>query len=442
MDLKKAINEYKKNLDLLNAEKSASIDDLINVLISRDLVQDYLRKESHSIDSQSLSKIKDTDSDLKDAIKKHKKLINENYENLICLREIKLVSSESWWWSFKQPVHILDILDPILNLFTLFCLGFSFALSIEMISRLIGGEGDFILSIFAAIQASLTLWIGKTFLTDSPGEALGKIINRVFKWAKINRHYHAELSFLMALIIAVITFFSHTFFMPLFSTYHINKGNDARRENNIAKSFSRYQKAVNIDPNNIEAIHYLGELYDELSISNKAKEVYEKAMLEDYIAAYNNLSRLLIKEGKYSDAFQLASKALKIAPEKRKEEPTRYPETKYLEDRYASFKNLGWARFMLGNNQEAIDYFKLAIAEGKKLNHKNAAANCLLAEALEVELNNSENSENQANISINEIITEWRRCEDNANPKRADEVEWLRKAKKRIKYLRLKKKEN
>lgn len=441
MALNTAIEIYEEHLKTLSDDTSPEPNMIIDVLIARDYVHDCLQQEASSINIDVLKTIKGLDNDLKIQLKKNEKLISQNFLELEEFKQLKSPLPKAWWWKFKKPVHILDKFDWLFDLGTLFCLGFSFSITIEIISRILEGEGDLLLSLVAAFQASVTLWIGKTFFTKSPGKIINTITQKMFNLTTISKHLYAEISFIIALIIAILTFIFRLVFIPYLSYIQNQKGIDNFQKNNISKAFYNFQKAINLNPQNIEAKYRLGELYDRISITQTAKKLYELGIIEEYVTAYNNLGRLLIKEQKYEQAFQLLKQGIYLADKAHEYNP-KYNTEYYHKDKYSLLKNLGWVRYKQGYNDQSLSYLEAAVIYEQKLSDKRAAANCLLAKVLETDLTNNTNIVESTNSSqIDEIIKQLTLCEDKAKQQKSrvtPEIEVLaNRAEEKINELKI-----
>ena len=149
----------------------------------------------------------------------------------------------------------------------------------------------------------------------------------------------------------------------------------------------------------------LGILYEELYDWEKARDAYEQAIQRGMAEAYNNLSRLDIKEGNYENAVDRLLRGLQLA---------RADEVKY-----SLHKNMGWARLKQGRYEDATAHLQEAI----KLDNSQtkAAAHCLLAQVWE------HTGREEASL------IEWEYCLGDASSHRTpEEDEWIAMARERI----------
>lgn len=131
-----------------------------------------------------------------------------------------------------------------------------------------------------------------------------------------------------------------------------------------------YEELFKLEPNIWEGHYNLGNFYEAQNKNDLAEQQYKLAIKysnNQATNAVNNLSRLKILQGKYSEAVQLAIEGLKNTPDS------------YTQWRAALYKNLGWARFMQKNYPEADKYLQKAF----ELDSQRVDVYCLLAKTKE-----------------------------------------------------------
>lgn len=132
--------------------------------------------------------------------------------------------------------------------------------------------------------------------------------------------------------------------------YHYQKAESLRRRQQYEKAAEEYERAIQADPKQIQALLDLGDLmlrleraqrariyyekaqqsfpesakpllkmgnyYMNLKQSDKAREYYRKALDKDpqYVEAYNNLAVLDMQERKYAEATKLLDEIIKLDP--------------------------------------------------------------------------------------------------------------------------------
>jgi serine/threonine protein kinase len=142
-----------------------------------------------------------------------------------------------------------------------------------------------------------------------------------------------------------------------------------------------YNKAIQLNPNIYAAYYNLGSYHEELGDYQQAISAYQKAIEVSQGKApepLNNLARLLILQGKDSEAKALIEKALKTTS-----------------DDFALailHKNMGWILF----NQQKYSESEVALNQSISLEPNLASSHCLLAQVQEAQKQPAK--------------TEWRQC--------------------------------
>ena len=80
----------------------------------------------------------------------------------------------------------------------------------------------------------------------------------------------------------------------------------------LALAEEKYLKAIELDPDNLDAHYKLATLYEKLQDFANAKKQYIIAAQGGYLDAYNNLAYLYIRENKNEEAVELLNQGLKI----------------------------------------------------------------------------------------------------------------------------------
>ncbi len=127
------------------------------------------------------------------------------------------------------------------------------------------------------------------------------------------------------------------------------------KEKDFENSKITYQKILEIDEKNVEALVNQGVIYKILGENKKAYENYIKAININpkHTLTYNNLGNLLKDTGNLKGALKVYSDAIKLDPKN-----------------YHAYNNLGMAYEKLGDNNKAIQSYK----ESVRVNPKFAKA--------------------------------------------------------------------
>lgn len=133
------------------------------------------------------------------------------------------------------------------------------------------------------------------------------------------------------------------------SNAHYQIGLSYYNENNVQMAYIEFQKALEIDPYNKEALNAIGTIHLlRFKDFQKAIDFFQKAIKVDpkFSEAHNNLGFAYEKTGMFNDAIEFYKKALS--------------NTMYQSPEKA-YNNLGRVYYRLGRYDEAIDAYKGAI---------------------------------------------------------------------------------
>ena len=133
------------------------------------------------------------------------------------------------------------------------------------------------------------------------------------------------------------------------STAHYQLGVSYLNENNIQPAFVEFQKALEYNPDNKEALNTVGLIYLlKLEDYPKAVDFFQKAIKQDesYAEAWNNLGSAYEKLGKFSNAVEAYKTALK---------------NPFYRSAEKAFYNLGRAYYRMGKFNDAADAYTEAI---------------------------------------------------------------------------------
>lgn len=131
-----------------------------------------------------------------------------------------------------------------------------------------------------------------------------------------------------------------------------NKAIQNYLEGNVLEAIKDFKQAIVLDPNFAVGQYNLGCIYEQLQDCERASQAYHQAILGGLGAAYNNLGRLLILQGKYPEAVNLLLQGLQKA--------------RFTQEKCAVWKNLGWVRLKQKRYQEAEAYLLQALNIDKK----------------------------------------------------------------------------
>ncbi len=132
------------------------------------------------------------------------------------------------------------------------------------------------------------------------------------------------------------------------SNAHYMLGTTYINQNRLQDAFLAFQKSLNENPENKDALNMLGYVYFMLGEYNQALETYQKAILIDpnFSEAYNNMALTYNAMKKWDDSIASCNKAL--------ENPL------YVTPEFA-LNNMGQAYMMKGDYDAAIQTLKKAL---------------------------------------------------------------------------------
>lgn len=292
--------------------------------------------------------------------------------------------------------------------------GLSISLLSVAVSLLVGISTRFLeggtdaLGAFAVIMPTVVgLLTGGGALTKTGRQAMEHILGSL----RIARHWWDEIFCALSglFLLSMIGFW---FALPDIALMYSQSADLAYREGQLALAEYRYDRALKLNPTQLDIHYKLGRLYEDLTQLDQAAIEYQVAVKggrdgEAY-KAYDRLARLYILEGSaenYSKAVSLLNEGLGVALAKRD-----------VETMYAIYTNLGWARLLQERYGEAKEGLQRAI----NLAPERAPAYCLQAQVLEG---------SQDPIAA---MVAWEQCLRFANQKNPDEDLWIGMALKRL----------
>ncbi|MDJ0730143.1 MAG: tetratricopeptide repeat protein, partial [Crocosphaera sp.] len=351
--LEVALNRYKIALESLDIPHiTLNQEQILEILAARDALQTQL-ESAEEIPVNMWSKLVEQDNRLKQNAYKITEVFDlEEY------RDALPVSEQAWWWYLdsRESQHPYDRFDWIFKMFKLLLLGVNFTLIVTIATRfLAGGSG----------WQEIALVIFSTFISllqteNSLTKGREKVFIQLMKWFNIKEHWYEELQLIITFIVFVILLIINLNF-SFFSEFYKQQGKDLQSPENsqklpqLASAEGKYLKAIEFDPDNLDAHYKLATLYEELQQLYQAKKHYLIAVKGGFIDAYNNLSYLYIRENKASQAAELLEKAKFLLAEK-DQKLEQITEDKMLNlqiQKYSIYKNLGWARFKQNRNEDA-----------------------------------------------------------------------------------------
>ena len=404
-----ALTAYRKALMLLVKSQVLEPQDALTILTARDELQralakspvlsPYLLTETQTLDSQ----LQKNAADLVAAL------------NLKAYRHSVPRAEEQWWWYLDETIKPAEThpSDWLFKGATTLAWAISIGLLVTISGRfLLGGAGVAGLSAIA-FSNLLTLIKAKSDLTDAGNEGA----KRLFDGFKLTKPQRLRVRFGSTVLLAS-GLFAFWLALPSISREYNRRGQVLQAEGKLGSAEPNYNRAISIDPDNLDAHYNLGTLYEDIQELDKAETQYLIAARGDFPEAYNNLARLYLQssDNSVNKALALLSQGFTLV-----EEQESFPETEF-----SLYKNLGWALLQQEEDQLAISALDEAISIYEQLPKTEqeyvinpGSAYCLIAQAQEA-------------TAQTDALPAWQRCCQLGNRGTPEENAWLTLARERF----------
>lgn len=418
----KNIKSYQQALEALDTPTVLSIKQALEILTTRDNLEQIIKADVQIHDDIS-SKLIELDSKLKQKAYKITKVVD-----LAKYRASFSISEQIWWWNLEttgEP-HPLNHLDWLWKGARSFLWSLNLGLLGTLAIRFLSGGSGLIEIVAIAIPSALALLQANGELTSSGKQGFHKLLDKL----KLPSYLHEEAKLVstgfLSLLLLIIWLLQ-----PQIAQKFNQKAFKEHNQGNLAIAEQNYLKAITFDAENLDANYNLGNLYEDLQDFDNAKKYYLIAAKNGLPNAYNNLARLYIQQQKYAEAINSLKEGL-ILVNKEEQKPDKKPDD-LPEVKYSILKNLGWARLMQNQYEEAEIYLKLAIDISSNPEYQKYIPNpgttyCLFAQLLEIQKHNQK------------ALSYWQNCRDLIKNRLAsgeiinpEEDNWLFQAKAKLK---------
>jgi len=407
-ELEQAIQQCNDAIaDIKNQPSSAQV---LRVLIARDRVNSVLEERTTSANSSPpSSEILDKLSQLDQALREKATKISF-YTESADWRASFHPNEKAWWWFLEAPKTLWsDRFDWLWSGVSVTCLTISLGLIGDIAPRFLTGTPDSFGAFTVSAQSVLTLLVAGGALTKSGQESL----TRLLKTLNIPEKYWHELGAIASLLVVFGLFNFRQALPQIATTVYTNPGIESRKKGDWSTAEEKFNRAIKLNADDAQAHFQLGNLYEDMQMSDMARPQYQLAIQGGIPGATNNLARLDILKKDYSGAVSLLLKALDTD----KKQPLD-PKIKYI-----ILKNLGWARLMQKNYPDAEAKLLEAIGLQSSLKLEKydiADPNCLLAQVMEAQGNKKA------------ALLKWKICNQYANITIPEQDEWAAIAQKRL----------
>jgi tetratricopeptide (TPR) repeat protein len=241
------------------------------------------------------------------------------------------------------------------------CFSLLVALVTDLLRRFLAGGPDAESLPYLVFQTMLAVVTGSAF-TATGAEWLEHVLTKV--GVERPRVKQWRMLFLLCSLVVVIVLWTQ---MQAIASVYDRFGAQLALSGQTTTAIHRFQRSIALAPDYAAAHYNLGSAYEDVGEIDKALVEYQTALKADanFVPAYNNAARLLIRKKDYGTALQLLDVALsKRTPEKH--------------IRYSLWKNRGSAHLGLDQLIQSEDDLHEALR-----NEDGAEANCLMAEVME-----------------------------------------------------------
>jgi len=422
-ELSSLIATYGTQIDTLSNDVSKS--QILEMLLTRDRLARALEAKPGP-DADSVEKAARHDQRLKKQAGRIGERVGK--AGLHAWRQTLKPAAGAWWWYLDEQAGsggLLTWLRGLLNvrtgvvLLTWAALTIAAALMTEVARRGLAGNPDWLTAGLALLQGGLALFAANRLLarpTQTPAD-LGQ-----GRWHELTPG--AGRRFVMALGLAVVVGLVLWLGLPQLSVFYSTRGHQAFDFASLAVSdgsgpAGRYepvqaiedlQRAVSLDPNNVDAHYRLGLLYDFLLDTDKAASSYRAAMAGprgSAVFAPINIAGPLLDAEKYARALDVLHAA-----------PPRSGHQDRESYAYLWHRQRGWALLGLLLYEEAGRALTVALqaAPAARLESGNQSlgrdAHCLLAQLHEKRASIIGSAERSAVVTTVpwEALDEWEQC--------------------------------
>lgn len=404
--LSQRLEDYKAALERLQpgADVPITPELLLEALTARDRVEAARTDPDQTITSEQVLQLSGLDQQLQQRAEGLSRVVD-----LAKLRSSVSPSETAWWWQLDQLNF--PYLSPQLTWLwkggSLLIWTANLGLLLNIVSRFLAGGPGVGGAAAIALPSILALLQAKNGLTDSGLVGLKRLLTKlgVSKRAQEQAQFISTLGLFGFLLVFWIL-------LPAISDWYNQRGLKDYQARQLGSATQNYQRAIALNPDNVEAHFNLGNLYEDLQEFDSARKEYLFAVQRQLPEAYNNLARLNIQDKKYPQAAALLQQGLQNAQDAS-------PEVKY-----SLFKNLGWVRFEQKRDLEAQNALQVAIGiasnpDVEKYIASPGSAYCLMAQVLERRKQPG-------------ALTQWQQCQKLGTRLNPDEDTWLHLAQEKL----------
>jgi len=249
--------------DSAGEPEACLLDAVLEVLAARDAVQIALVNRNHiALPGDLLRRVRELDQKLN----QHHGLINQVVK-LADWRDMLNPTHENWWWKLdlSKPAPLRDRLDPLWQGLSIAFLTASASLLAAVSTRFFRSGPDELGLSAILISSVITLLTAGGALTRGGRHAIEHLLTSL----KVDKNLWDELVCLFSIFLLLVMG-SFWQLLPLISQRYTAVGNQALHAERLVDAKEAYERAIQIDPDNINARLNLGKTYEKMPDMRKS----------------------------------------------------------------------------------------------------------------------------------------------------------------------------
>jgi tetratricopeptide (TPR) repeat protein len=298
--LDRAIVRYADALDLFaRSLPHPSPQPLLAVLLARDCIEEHLPEKTRA-SAENIARLLELDA-------RFQQLTHQAHLDGDRLSEYRasLKPPESAWWWFPEKIPAPRSQQPwwsrcpnfVWNLGTVVCLVFAGTWITSTAQTFSAAHGfDFVGTLATIGQGAGLAVVAGGALTER-GK---KSVEQMLASTPIPPHWHAEVTFVVALSLAGGTWFINHSVTPRVASFYYREGQEFYQKGEWAKAKKKYEQALSLNPDDPTEIQFsLGKIYEALGDLDRARSQYEKGLLESHPASLMGVGRVVLLKAIY-----------------------------------------------------------------------------------------------------------------------------------------------
>lgn len=419
-DLGELIDHYEQALQVIESTKKkpsdrrvqANPEQILEVLISRDRVQQNLEDQNGIADPALITRITALDQILRELIPA---LVKAG--DFAGWRSSVQPSESAWWWQAEAPVKVRawDRLDWFWNTLTAASLAVTASFSLTILQAISIGGFSWQASLGTIAQGAGLALVGGGALTSDGQKKVQSLLSNL----NIPPELYSEVSFAASLTLLGTFAWVYDTLPNIFYT----SGLQDYEAGDLADAQEKFMEALQLDPGLLEAQLQLGTVYESLGNFDDAMAQYGVLVQAGVPRGFNNLGRIFIQRidpDLGEPDLQRGETYLRMGLQRvqsRALDPLTDRDKHYTQEtQYQLHRNLGWALLAQGHHQEAAVELQKAIDIDENIAFRQlgtGVAYCLMAKT----------QQSLGYLSTAQNL--WQDCQTEARPETVTEYQWI-----------------